>query len=354
STAIDLANLTANPAAQQILQQRGCDVGILLTNQNYGNVFGRANSTNPASTNKFCLAQIASIGPIRYTLAHELAHQFGCQHQDVINVPGCPHGKELQTIGKNTIMVSGVQNYTRIQHFSNPNVLFGGEPTGNSIFRNNAAQIRGAFCEVANNNPPAWFTADFAHGSVIANDCPFTASASVQPGMVDILGNQQDCGTNYSYQWSWSGDGINYLNFGINSPNLSLPIAPACPFFYLRVTVSTPNGCSAAFTKLMFCGNTQCSARPEREGNTDTKMVEQNKIFPNPAQSKFSLRLEDFQKIGSVKAWSVNGTLVHTLPVLGFEQGTLTCDISKLTNGFWFIEVQEGDKREVLKLTVLR
>ncbi|MBN8678450.1 MAG: zinc-dependent metalloprotease [Chitinophagales bacterium] len=353
SSSDDLSNLTNSSNAQQILQQRGCDVGILLTNQDYGNIAGKANSTDPTSINKFCIAQVASIGPVRYTFAHELAHQFGCQHHNVTNVPGCPHGMILTNSGKHTIMVFGSPNNNRIQHFSNPNVLFGNEPTGTSAFRNNAAQIRGAFCEVANNNPPAWFTVDVTHGSVIANDCPFTASASVQPGMMDILGNQQDCGTSYSYQWSWSGDGINYLNFGTNSPNLNLPIAPACPFFYLRVTVSTPNGCSAAVTKLLFCGNTQCSTRPEIVGTADTKMVEQNKVFPNPAQDKFSIRLEDFLMIGSVKARSANGTLVYTLPILGFEQGTVTCDVSNLPNGVWFIEVQEGDKRAVLKLTIM-
>lgn len=354
NTGLDLTNLSANPNAQQTLQQRGCDVGILITNQNYGNTFGRANSTDPTSTNKFCLAQVAFIDPIRYTLAHELAHQFGCQHQDVFNVPGCPHGKELTPIGKNTIMVGGAQNNTRIRHFSNPDILFSGEPTGNLAFRNNAAQIRGAFCEVANNNPPAWFTVDFTHG-LVASDCPFIANANIQPGIMYIFGNQQECGMNYTYQWSWSQNNLIYTNFGINSPTLNLPLAPNCPYFYLRVTVSTPNGCSASVTKLLFCGNLACSRGvKERAGKTFSDLAEPNKVFPNPAQEWFMVLLEDFLSDGSVKATSANGAVIHTLPIVGFEQGILTCDVSKLMNGLWFIETRSGDKRLVLKLTIMR
>lgn len=249
-------------------------------------------------------------------------------------------------------MVGGAQQNTRIQHFSNPDVLFGGEPTGNSAFRNNAAQIRGAFCEVANNNPPAWFTVDFTHG-LIGGDCPFTASANIQPGMMDILGNQQDCGTNYSYQWSWSTDNMIYNSVGTNNPTLNLPVVPNCPFFYLRATVSTPNGCSAAVTKLLFCGNLACS-KGTRENNTDTKMVERNRVFPNPAKERFSVLLDDFLTVGSVMARNSNGTAIHSLPIVGFEQGLLTCDVSNLINGLWYIEPLGGDMRRVLKLTILR
>lgn len=60
-------------------------------------------------------------------------------------------------------MANDAPDNTRIQHFSNPDVLFAGQATGIDGTRNNAAQIRGAFCEVANNNTPVIFSAHFEH-----------------------------------------------------------------------------------------------------------------------------------------------------------------------------------------------
>jgi hypothetical protein len=351
--------LSASQNAQTTLANSGADVGILLTNQNYnsGTVFGIANSLNPASANKFCIAEVPFIGPIRYTFAHELAHQIGCLHSIPLTT-GCPHGKNM-AIGKNTIMANNAPNNTRIQHFSNPVVFFGGESTGTAGIRDNAAQIRGALCEVANNNSPVWFSADYTHTSVttgITLDCPFTATADVQPGMQEIWGNLWNCGTNYTYQWSWSTNNSTYTNFGTNSPTLNLSAAPGCPFFYLRLTVSTPIGCSVTATKLLFCNpGVACrSNSPDDEGSSGALSVEPNQIFPNPAQDRIRVSLEGFPVVGSVRAASTNGTAVYTLPVLGFEEGILTCDVNALPTGLWFIVIQGTDKRQVLKLAIVR
>lgn len=349
--------LVASQNAQQTLQQSGADVGILLTNQNYGSAFGIASSLDPTSTNKFCITQVAFVGPIRYTFAHELGHEIGCRHSNPLTT-GCPHGKNM-SIGKNTIMANSAQNNTRIQHFSNPVVLFGGESTGTAGSRDNAAQIRGAFCEVANNNSPVWFSTDYTHTSVttgITPDCPFTANANVQPGMQEIGGNLWNCGTNYTYQWAWSIDNVSYINFGTNSPTLNLSEAPSCPFFYLRLRVSTPIGCSVTATKLLFCSQgLACRSSGQGEEETATPvLVEHNRIFPNPAQDRFSASLKDFPFVGSVKAISTNGTALHRLPVLGYDEGLLTCDVSELQPGFWFIEIRGADKRQVLKLAIVR
>lgn len=166
----DLNTLSANVDAQLTLQQSGADVGILLTNQNY-DFFGRSNSLDPFTTNKFCIAQVAFINAVRYTFAHELAHQFGCLHSDPLTT-GCPHGRNMPN-GRNTIMANNADDNTRIQHFSNPDVIFAGEATGEDGTRNNAAQIRGALCEVANNNTPSLFSANFEHEQIVCEGIPF-------------------------------------------------------------------------------------------------------------------------------------------------------------------------------------
>lgn len=352
----DRNKLIVSTDAQQTLQQSGADVGILLTNQNYGSVFGIASSLDPTNTNKFCITQVAFVGPIRYTFAHELAHEIGCRHSSPLTT-GCPHGKNM-AIGKNTIMANNAANNTRIQHFSNPVVFFGGESTGTAGSRDNAAQIRGALCEVANNNSPVWFSTDYTHTSVttgITPDCPFTATANVQPGMQEIWGNLWNCGTNYTYQWSWLTNNVTYTNFGTNSPTLNLSAAPNCPFFYLRLTVSTPIGCSITATKLLFCSQ-GLACRSSGQGDEETTvpiLVEHDRIYPNPAQDRFSVSLEDFPVVASVRAISTNGTAVHTLPMLGYDKGLLTCNVSSLPAGLWFVEILGPDQRKVLKLAIV-
>ena len=350
----DRNNLTASLNAQQTLQQSGADVGILLTNQPYGSTFGITNSLDPASTNKFCVAQVAFIDPIRYTYAHELAHQIGCLHSSPSGAD-CPHGKNM-AIGKNIIMANNAANNTRIQHFSNPDVFFGGESTGTATTRDNAAQLRGAFCEVANNNSPIWFATDYTHSSAssITPDCPFTASANVQPGMQEIWGNLWNCGTSYTYQWAWSTNNVNYTNFGTNSPTLSLSAAPSCPVFYLRLTVTTPVGCSATFTKMFVC-NPHVACRSSSPQDKDVAPVlDYDRVYPNPANDRITVKLEGVSTVRQVAAFNTNGVKAHTLPIIGQDGGILVCDVSNLPTGLWFIEINSPEKRKVLKLAIVR
>jgi hypothetical protein len=281
----DLNALSANQDAQITLQQSGADVGILLTNQNYGQVFGIANSLDPFSTNKFCISQVAFINSIRYTFAHELAHQFGCLHSNPLTT-GCPHGFNMP-IGRNTIVANNAPNNTRIQHFSNPDVLFAGQATGVDGARNNAAQIRGAFCEVANNNTPVIFSANFEHEQFVCEGLPFWASGISEGAYQEnIWGLLEPCQGPYTYQWSWSAHpnfAISY-NIGTNSPWLALNEPPNCPQFYLRLTITPTAGCSTStFTKLINCQEGVCEVSPRRTPSCPSRLQ------PLPLRLRLSL-----------------------------------------------------------------
>lgn len=153
--------------AIQAARINGADIRVLLTNEDYSNSSGvsgaiPADQGNPSTTNKIAIVEISSIGPISYTFAHEIAHHFGCWHSAPLLSSGCGNGYVLEESYRNTIMAVGVNfppvfggapNFSRIQHFSNPDVLFGEEATGEIAVRDNAAQIRGAFCEVASQVP---------------------------------------------------------------------------------------------------------------------------------------------------------------------------------------------------------
>jgi hypothetical protein len=83
-------------------------------------------------------------------------------------------------------------------------------------------------------------------------------------------------------------------------------------------------------------------------------MTERNWIVPNPAQDRIRVLLEGFSELRSVRAVSTNGTAVRALRVLGYEDGVLTCDVSTLPTGLWFMDIQGKETRQILKLAIAR
>jgi hypothetical protein len=350
----DLNLLSANSAAQSLLYSRGADIGLLLTNQGYVdgpfNIFGIANSLDPLSTNKFCIAEVAFIGPIRYTFAHEIAHQFGCLHSNPFT-EGCPHGRNMPN-GRNTIMANGAANNTRIQNFSNPGVLFGGVATGVAATRDNAAQIRGAFCDVANNNAPVWFAASIAYDRNVCIESPFTASVSAGGSIETWLGLQY-CFGPYTYEWSWSPEPTFSSSYVIStSSSLNLAAPPNCPSFYLRVKVTSPYGCETTSTEYIQCQAPPC---PRSYGKIENKAaITGNYIIPNPASYQARIRLEDNYEVRNIIASNTSGSQRHNLKFSRIESGELLCDVSELIPGFWLLSMEGGPNKTVLKLTVIR
>lgn len=349
---VDSDQLSANTHAQQTVQINGADVGILLTKQDYGTIFGVTNSLDPLSTNKFCIAQVEFISSIRYTFAHELAHQFGCLHSNPLTT-GCPHGKNMLN-GRNTIVANQAPNHTRIQHFSNPDISFGGEATGTAGSRNNAAQIRGAFCEAANNNTPVFFAANFDTDPVVCEGYPFSAYANGVEGWGITSGFwEQWCTGPYTYQWSWSNN-PNFStphNVGTNSPVLELPEPPVCPLFYLRVTVTSAAGCTASYTRAVHCQPEPCDR--SAKGGVGANFA-YNQIIPNPANDQIRVLLADTGEIKNISVINAAGTTHQITQYSILNQGEITCSISTLQTGLWFLRVHGSEKSLTLKFTIVR
>jgi Secretion system C-terminal sorting domain/Metallo-peptidase family M12B Reprolysin-like len=350
----DMNSFRNNPVAKQLALQNGADIRVLLTDQDYpgaGGPFGGMpiDQFDPTTTNKVAIVEVPFIGSIRYTFAHEVAHHFGCWHS-IPTIAGCPNGKNMMN-GKNTIMANSPSN-TRIQHFSNPSISFGGESTGTVGTRNNAAQILGAFCEVANNNSPAINSVDFEYD--ICNNNLSAYVSQITDGWYQSYGVEWSCTGPYSYQWSWSlspSFSVSY-NIGSNSPYLDVT-TPYCPQFYLRVTITSSTGCVATQTKTIKCQSKPCEGQGDRNSDLSVS-IGRNQIIPNPATDQIKVLV---QGVGEVVGLSVVNAAGVTKQISQFSkstEGEITCNTAGLQSGVWFLQVHGSEKNLTLKFAIVR
>ncbi|MBP7273823.1 MAG: zinc-dependent metalloprotease [Saprospiraceae bacterium] len=332
-------------------------LGVLITNQSYtssgGAVFGAIPTPQlePTAVNKIGIIEAPFMGPIRYTFAHEIAHHFGCNHSQVQEgtLIGCPHGKNMLN-GKNTILANGAPNYTRIQHFSNPFISFSGESTGNTGLRDNAAQIRGAFCEVANNNPVKTFCTQI-FTDFVCPGYPFIAYTSSNEGWGTVGFWEQWCYGPLKFEWSWSlsPSFSNPTIIPVNNSVIELPSPPNCPKFYIRVTVTSSNGCTCSFTKLVYCNSLPCE-----RNTTNSSSVDDNTIVPNPADDYIRFNVKDFGEIKTIAIIDAAGKIYNLPYSLNYDQTEISFDISELKSGLWFLMVQGSQKSKSSKFVIAR
>ncbi|MDX1440189.1 MAG: zinc-dependent metalloprotease [Rubricoccaceae bacterium] len=120
----------------------GADVGILMT-RNYGSSCGRASTIlADDATEAFAgVAQDCATG--YYTFAHEIGHLQGARHNPETDPSSSPftygHGKYYAPGSWRTVMSYNCSSgCTRVLHWSNPDVDYLGEPTGDVTLRDNA------------------------------------------------------------------------------------------------------------------------------------------------------------------------------------------------------------------------
>lgn len=253
--------------------------------------------------------------------------------------------------------MANAPNNTRIQHFSNPDILFGGESTGQLNVRDNASQIRGAFCEVADNNVPRFFATTFEQEEVVCPNEQFWAFELPQDGLQNSSGftlpwEEIMCTGPYSYQWTWSINPFFFgaQNIGTNSPYLLLPNPPNCPQFYLRLTVTSAQGCTATFTKMIKCASTGCN----RSQLAKEDEISTNRIFPNPASDRLNVKPQGLGKIERLVLVGASGTSRSLTQWVESDTGTLSIDISGLQAGIWFLQIQGAENQFIGKFIIAK
>lgn len=362
----DLISISNDQTAHNLMISAGADAVILLTNNNYTGpistggtaiIYGKANSLDPLSSNKFSIVQIPTMDPSRYTLAHELSHHFGCMHS-IVDPPivGCPHGTNMAN-GRNTIMANNAPDFSRIPNFSNPDVTFGGNATGVVDLRDNAQQIRAAFCETAN-NAPDHFSVSFTPTN--QNLCPFfhttgiTFTSSVVQGYCTPYPSYfpSNCGMPpYQYEWRLSKTSEFTTSVVVaTTANFSASMTGLyCPFFFLRLTVTSSDNQVTSFTKLY--NTVQCFGCHFWYGgfaSTD----DNSDAFPNPATNEVILPVDKTSLPIDFECYDLTGKRLYLEYQFDRNLSRFVINTESLLSGLYLMKVNTGNMSKIVKIVI--
>lgn len=362
----DLDAISADVNAHNLMIGMGADMVVLLTDNNYtgqfsdlnsGAIFGIANSLIPTSVNKFSIVQVANMDASRYTMAHEMSHHFGCHHSNDNTVQNCPHGTNMSN-GRNTIMANNALDFSRIPNFSNPDISVSGVATGTANYRNNAQQIRTAFCETANNAPDL-FSVTFTPG--IPNLCLSgqgglpTFTSTVVQGYCNPFPNYWPltCGLPpYQYEWriskradfSTSTVVATTANF---SPTISLDY---CPFFYLRLTVTSSNGFATTSTRLYNTINCLlCQIPPLPVIVYDPDILD---AYPNPASNEVLMHTGMINGPCYLECYDLSGKELFLPYQFDDDLGRFVINTSRLEPGLYLFKVSSSSSSRIAKIVI--
>ncbi|MGO2357776.1 T9SS type A sorting domain-containing protein [Mesonia sp.] len=103
---------------------------------------------------------------------------------------------------------------------------------------------------------------------------------------------------------------------------------------YIQLTITNANGVQAIY-------------RNEQLAVASKEKMEVN-LFPNPVMSNFQLKMEQEKEIRSVRIFSVNGKEVSS-----FKEIQQSYDVSQLSQGIYFVQIETEERKNIIKLVKL-
>eukprot|EP01034_Spumella_vulgaris_P002587 gene2587-3356_t len=128
------------------MDKYSADICILLTDsEDPDGTLGKAYSIKSCAGSAFAVVDVTFAGdPEYFTFSHEIGHIFGCRHEldaDASTVPyAYGHGYRYTGNAWCTVMALNLGE-SRIMYWSNPDVSYGGQPTGTTTTANEARVI---------------------------------------------------------------------------------------------------------------------------------------------------------------------------------------------------------------------
>lgn len=219
-----LTQLRSDNVIQQLRNNYNADIVYGLVNRNIAefteNVSGIA-FLGPNNSTAYGIGRAVGNGAI-HTAVHEIGHIMGGNHEPCSafdpgeNCLESPvnenHAHTFQfektkgifpfchtvTLTRKTTMFSELSD-DRIEHFSNPDVLFEGQPTGIESERDNANTLKTNACTVA------------AFRTSVNPFVSITGQSQYGCGIQELCLNMSDIEEPVTWSWSYSPDGITFI-----------------------------------------------------------------------------------------------------------------------------------------------
>lgn len=381
---------------QSLRDNYDADVVVLLTDDIYGNTLGRADEIRAEAQDAYAITVAPFATGGSYTFPHEIGHLQGAQHNPQAAChptnpeiyPECDEEGEHfsdafghffevvddcawwnpfctpdQTYYR-TMMSYG--NFTRIKHFSDPNISFNGVSTGTSG-RNNADALRTTATTVENFRIPNDLQVSFTiTGDVRTSERTFTASACGGGG-----------GYNYTWRISYNGPG----NYGspVSSQKSFTRTFPEGTH-YAKLTVTTGSQSETMIQSFFVSGEcdsrTPCletagaktsssdatasaslSARTDKGAKTMPDEVALHNPAPNPFRSSTHIAydLPERSEI-ELTVYDLMGRRVKQLATGSHSAGThqVHLSASSLPSGVYIVRLRAGEKQKTRRITVVK
>ncbi len=366
---LSLDAINSNQAIQDLRDQVFADIVVIIEDEALvtGNDFFETPINGIAFTDgNYAFSNLNSILNPRFTVAHEIGHLMGAGHNLSSNIPcigcgfdtpGCFHAFNFADgdgVARNTLVGINDDNTTvnRILHFSNPDVFYEGEETGEAMIANNASVISIEACQVAQFYANT-FSVSLSGPTCLAPNDPTPIKAEVTQPVLPTDPGQPP----YTFEWRWSPDGFTY--FPVSPANNSNSFSLYGSLFnfdyvWVEVIVTSSDGLTeSASMKIDIApcsssGNT--SDRVVRAGIPPTMQYEKNNlnvnndfsIFPNPTRKGEGLIQLPKDAKGQVLIFDVNGQLIVERTINGQDFMKLA-DVS-LEKGIYFVQYREDDQ----------
>lgn len=345
-----------NMVAQGLRNEFEADLVVLLTDGNWITPFGQVlgiSFLNRWGDPDFGYVVVElDAGGGNFTCTHELAHDFGCKHDN--DNRGAPdfvfdaRGYDFRTgwwffTRERLTIMRRLNGSNRIMHFSNPDVEFRNEPTGVDDERENEDQLSNLGCTIAQYRD---FTVPF---SIYITGPGKGDNSGTYTYCVNIFG----CENPTSIVWERTNDGFNYIPFG--SGNCITRQLPLDRDLRLRVTVTCADGeVRQDWFRTLNIDNWKPCGPPFFDGDQDNYTTVG--IFPNPISEAFMLTI-NMQKPSYIVAelYDINGKMVKQLlnRRIQKENYQKSINLSGLHAGIYLLQVKMGEEiitKKIIKL----
>jgi hypothetical protein len=375
----DVDNLTTNGAVNSLRNEYDADVVVLLTPDIYGTIKGEADEVRAEEEDAFAIVAAPTATGGQFVFTHEVGHLQGAQHrpgEDSCS-PGTECDKERDLFPDafahqfegddspwclwlcggtdyRTITALPGRGYTRVKHFSNPNVNHDGGQTGTGS-RNNADALQ--------------TTANTVENFRISDDLRASMTVSGDPSDIARTFTASACGGtgSYSYEWRVSLDGPgNYGRVLSTSEKLFKKFPDGT--HYVKLTVTSGSETAVAIRSVYVNSGDlkdpvlkSTAAQPEKKGTKAgperPSEVALRGPVPNPIKTGGTIAYELPERTDvTLAVYDLMGRKVATLAAGARSAGTHRARLkgASLPSGTYVVRLRAGEEEMTRRITVVK